>query len=185
MADNVSASFSIDIKPDEGDAKHHASIEQAKKLNFDRTQFEPGDTIYWYVYASQQVRLLAPIVSQGTMRQVDSQIIERTQMLQFNYPRDYQQALQKPAQRLLMSRWHGSPLGTPTLDDDGINISIPRNADYKKYKNDNEIPIEKVGVLEIKYSVNALIYELTVPNEVNGMRQFEIAGVIPGVVEDA
>lgn len=164
----VSATIQVSFGTDDtSGVDGHLSAEiddRANGLNAGDTDFAPGDTAYFLVFASDNVTYDAPIPSAGTIvsASVSGGYVSRTQDLEF--PDTNQATLDVPASEIESYKWLGRSLGDLTLLD---ATTVQASA-------------SGVAVARVVYRAPATAHGLASPGAVNGETDYSILVFIRG-----
>lgn len=165
---SVTATLLIDFNPGTGgDATGHLSAEVDSRpdgLNAGKTSFAPGDDVYFFIYASSNVTYDPPVVSAGSVTDVNDSVITREDDVAFANVDTA--SLPVPAQAVTTHKWLGKALGDLTLRDE-----MTLQADTAG-----------VAVARVAYTAAPDTWKLSSPTSVNGETDFSILVYIAGTV---
>ena len=153
--------------PDGAEAEGHLSAEvdtRPNGLNGGRNAFNPGETAYILVFASDNVAITDTICSAGSLTSKGTALVSVTEELMFE---DTDTAtLGKPARGAISSPvWYGRSLGGLSLLPDKITVKTASKG---------------VAVAKVTYDALANIYALASPSTLNGETDFSILALIKG-----
>lgn len=170
MAGSVTATIVVQFGA-EGEAHLSAEVDARSSeeggLNGDRTQFAPGDTVYFLVYKSANVVIDDVVSSAGTLASHGTAVVVKEDDLQF--PNQNTANFSVPAEAITAERWLGTNLGPVSIQPGGMAAAVPTPG-ASPY----------AGVCRTGYSTTALVYSITAPASLDGLTSFPILIYILG-----
>ena len=163
---NITVSFGADGGA-AGDGHLSAEVDnRATGLNGGNTQFEPGDTAYFLVFRSDNVRIDSVQSSAGSIIGATVGTVTREEDLSFA---DVDSAtLRVPASGITSIIWLGRSLGGLSLQADGVTVKTSARG---------------VGVARVTYTAkNVHAYGLAAPSSVAGLTDFSILVFVAGSI---
>lgn len=164
----VTATILVDFGADgAGDAAGHLSAELDDRpdgLNGGLTSFQPGDTAYFFVFASSNVTHGDPIPSAGTVAPATIGVVTRAETVTFANTNTA--TLPVPALAITDYAWMGTDLGAITLTDE-MTVTAASSG---------------VAVCQVTYTTQPDAYGLASPSSLNGLTEFDILVYVRGEV---
>jgi hypothetical protein len=165
----INTTFVIKFQSDSGSEKDsHLSAEVDARddgLNGGKTNFAPGDNVYFLLYKSSNVKINSVVTTAGTVLPLDAITVVKTEDVSFVESNTTQTEVPVKGTEIVSTEWMGSSLGAITLQADKTTLKTA---------------VSGIGIATIGYNAEALPYRLTAPNTINGKADFSILVVITG-----
>lgn len=177
---SVSASLTVKVsKSDDQNVGVSAEVDTREDgLNAGKTNFQPGDMLYFLVWASAglNVEVFSNVDHLSKSRIEGSASYDHDEGLAFDTHDSLSASLSKPSSSALTVSWMGQNLGSVALQDDLQTVRIPDPGLVNGQKQ-----ARRVGVARVKYSSTPQVWALSLPAAVDGASEYDVNIVIVGV----
>jgi len=190
---NVKASFTVNLGGAEATGSHlSAEIDSRPNgKNLGKTQFAPGDSVFFLIYKTDNVAPLYVTSSAGSVAYDSETTVKKIEdTLTFNTIDGLETSVSKPISAITSQAWQGVDLGAPALQADLMTFKLPDSLKTVALPDESEAAFEKrqlaaarIAVSKIQYEANAQVWRLSTPLQVNGgQTEFEVSVLITGYV---